>query len=154
MNVTRYNFHTNNLNLLLCDNHRSEWPVFQSRNIQQEFILHYQNRNCSVVSPVFHPMAVRRNHCSHTVFRSCGVFSCVLVKQILTYRKITVRSSSRSRTPRRPPARDTPGTIHPTWYSISVDLKLQQRRCKNLKYTHNRLLCLKLYETFGSIAQL
>jgi len=33
-------------------------------------------------------------------------------------------------------------------------LKRQQHRCKNLKYRPNRLLRLKLYATFGSIAQL
>jgi len=41
-----------------------------------------------------------------------------------------------------------------TWCSILVDFRLQQHCCKNLKYRPNHLLCLKLYEIFGSIAQL
>jgi hypothetical protein len=148
------NFYKNNLNLLLCDNHRSEWPGFQSRNRQREFILHYQNRNCSGASPVFHPMAMRRNHCSHTLYSGLVGCSAVLDRQIPTYRRITVLSSSRSSTPRRPPVWDTPETIHPTTCcSISVDLKLQHH-CKNLKYRTNRLPRLKLYETSGSTTQL
>jgi hypothetical protein len=92
-------------------------------------------------------------HSQHSGLVGCSAVS--LGKQILTYRSITVLSSSRSNTPSRPPARVTLETNYPTtWCSIVVDLNLLQHNCKNLKYMLNRLLRLKLYETSGSSAQL